>query len=168
MEVTGKTLLNSAQNILKNKNQENSRSRESTSTSSETRIESELNSTLNVQVLRLQAALSLAQKDHSRSQAQLSFLNSNDQTPPNQIMFDEKPLFPEYPFQKNLDDYKKEISNDVVQMAKKLKGLQVEMENVFAFKFETTPDMNLNADSLALAKGLTSLDPDRVAKLTLT
>lgn len=166
MEVTGKTLLNSAQNILKNKKQESAKAKEAGNTAETKVTNTELNSSLNAQVLRLQASLSVAQKSHSHAQAQLSYLNSNEQGSPENMLFDNEPLFPSLPFKKSIDEYKLEIENDVTQMAQKLKSLQVEMENVFAFNFQTTPNMDLNADSLAQAKGFTTLDPNRVAKLT--
>ena len=168
MEVTGKTLLNSAQNIIKNKKQDRALSHKpDAGVAAQTKgPQTDIHTTLNTQVLRLQASLSVAQKNHSQAQAQLSFLDNGDISNAGQMKFDNEPLFPDFSTDKNITEYREEVSQRVQDMARKLKSLQVEMENMFAFNFETTMDMKLNADTLAQAKGLVALDPQRVAKLT--
>ena len=120
---------------------------------------------INTQVLRLQASLNAAQKSYSLEQARLSWLE-NPVGKPEDMQFDNEKLFPDFPFGEDIETYKQETTQRIGDLARTLKGLQVEMENIFALNFEAAPEISIDADTLASVKGITSLDPGRVAKLT--
>ncbi|MCB1173415.1 MAG: hypothetical protein KDK39_07620 [Leptospiraceae bacterium] len=165
MEINNKNLLSSAQAILKNRNQERYNARHSTAGSSAAARPREASTGINSHVLRLQSSLNAAQKDYSLQQSRSAFIQNN-QADPASARFDNEPLFPEFPFGKTIEAYKQEADQRIGELARTLKGLQVEMENIMALNFETAPELQLSAESLAQARGISNLNPERVAHLT--
>lgn len=170
MQVSGKLLLNSAENILKERHQDKNRptgagdsgARAASGTSTDGLSQSPLESRL----LKLQANLSTIQHQYTREQARQTYLKDYpDQVGP-ELKFGEEPLFPEFKTGMDLEGLKKDVSGQMEQLIRSLKGVQVEMENLYALNFNAPPQTNTDAARLLEQGGLKNLDPARVAHLT--
>ncbi|WP_143464724.1 LIC10415 family protein [Leptonema illini] len=165
MEITGKTLLNSAEKILSG-HREKTKTPESESASVKS---DEVRSTAQMRLAGMQAGLNDMQRVYSREQARLNLLKDsgdglNEQTSA-EMTFEGEPLFPEMKGQWNRDELIRTVEQSLNEARARLKSMQVEMENHLAVEFSAAPDARLSGDLAAGIAG-SRLDPERVARLT--
>ena len=175
MQVSGKLLLNSAENILKerHKDQRPAGTGAGDAAASRTKAEGLNQSALESRLLKLQANLSTIQHQYSREQARSTYLNQNpDQIGP-ELKFGDEALFPEIQAganpKPNLEGLQKDVSGALEKLIRSLKSVQVEMENLYALNFDAPLDSAAGPDSAARLMqegGLRNLEPARVAHLT--
>ncbi len=173
MQISGKALLNSAENIIKERRQENQRSagdgvgvgaKAGSTNSAEGLSQSSLESRL----LKLQADLSGVQREYSREQSRSEYLNRNPEQISAALRFGEEPLFPELQDgqKPNLDALSKATADRMEHLMRSLKSVQVEMENLYALNFNGPSADSVDAARLLEQGGVKQLDPARVAHLT--
>jgi len=170
MEITGKILLNSAEKIIGNQKEQSKRAESKNITANV----DQARSTAQSRLVGMQADLSETQKLFSKEQARLQILQSNDDPLTGKtaagMTFDGKPLFPELnqdwpqdPTQR--PELIRTVEESLTQARARLKSLQVEMENHLAVEFSAAAKMS-EPGELSFADAKTSLDPQRVARLT--
>lgn len=164
MEITGKTLLNSAEKILSG-HREKARAPEREPSEAKT---NDVRSTAQVRLAKIQAGLNDMQRLYSREQARMKLLRSDeklDSKSAAELTFEGEPLFPEIKGDWNREELLRTVEQSLNQARARLKSMQVEMENHLALEFSTAPDMGLSGDLSAGIAG-SRLDPERVARLT--
>lgn len=169
MQITGKTLLNQAESILKERKQDESLKSSTSESEVRNRATSSELSAPNViesRILNLQENLAGIQKNLSREQARQAYLSEQPQTITDKILYDGKPLFPEAKDGWKPEEIKPAVENKITSFLTVLKQIQVEMENLFALKFESPDRFQLNAEAVMHPDAMKDLNPDRVAKLT--
>ncbi|MCR9144810.1 MAG: hypothetical protein NXI24_21410 [bacterium] len=169
MQVSGKLLLNSAENILKerHKDQRPAGANAGDAAASRTGATEGLNqSTMESRLLKLQANLSTIQHQYSREQARQTYLKESPQQITPELKFGDEPLFPEFQANMNLEGLQKDVSGSMEKLIRSLKSVQVEMENLYALNFDAPPEARTDAAALIEQGGLRNLDPARVAHLT--
>lgn len=169
MQVSGKLLLNSAENILKERHKENrpTGAGESGTHAAKAGTSDGLNqTTLESRLLKLQANLSTIQHQYTREQARQTYLNQNPEQIGPELKFGDDPLFPEFQPGMNLEGLQKDVSGSLEKLIRSLKSVQVEMENLYALNFDAPPEARTDAARLLEQGGLRNLDPARVAHLT--
>lgn len=164
MDVTGKNLLNSAENIIKNRTQRRTTTATEQNLSTPVRTEQALKSQ-SAPILQLESGLQKLQKDFSYQQARFSFLENEPQSINAELKFGQDPLFPEFPFEINLQEFKANVQGQVTGLSNEIQQLQLQLENHYALNFDSPPPM-LSAESLTETGNLGQLDPERVARLT--
>jgi hypothetical protein len=173
MQVSGKLLLNSAENILKERRQDNRPAAAGASGGRAERSEGAggLNqSGVESRLLKLQASLSTVQHQYSREQSRQMYLEQQPAQIGPELQFGGEALFPEYHPGMDLDELKLSVSGQMEQLVRSLKSLQVEMENLYALNFDAPPRSEAGdpemTRQLVEQGGLKNLDPARVAHLT--
>lgn len=170
MQINGKTLLNSAESILRERHKENraggASSGAESSRSADALAEGLAATPLEARLLRLQASLGAIQREYSREQARYSYLTQNPDEISPDLKFGDEPLFPELRAGFDPARLKDEVQGALDRLTRSLKGAQVEMENVYALNFNQPPDTAVDAARLLENNGLKDLDPARVARLT--
>jgi hypothetical protein len=169
MQVSGKLLLNSAENILKERHKEQRPAGAGTGDGKVARTGATegLNQTaLESRLLKLQANLSTIQHQYSREQARQTYLAETPEQIGPELKFGDEPLFPEFQSNINLEGLQKDVSGSLEKLIRSLKSVQVEMENLYALNFDAPPDARTDAARLMEQGGLRNLDPARVAHLT--
>lgn len=165
MEITGKTLLSSAEKIISGY-REKTKAPESQlpAVASE-----EVRSSAQIRLASMQVRLNDLQRVYSREQARLNLLQDagfdlNEKTA-SELTFEGEPLFPEVKGQWNREELRQTVEQRLNEARARLKSLQVEMENHLAVEFPAAFDSRLPSD---LSQGLAGsrLDPERVARLT--
>ncbi len=171
MQVSGKVLLNSAENILKerHKDQRPAGAQAGNAAGSQPAAEGLTQPTLERRLLKLQANLSTIQHQYSREQARQTYLDESPAQINPELRFGDEPLFPELPASpdaEKLAGLRKDVSGTLEKLIRSLKSVQVEMENLYALNFDAPPKAEADAARLLEQGGLKSLDPARVAHLT--
>lgn len=175
MQVSGKVLLNSAENILKerHKDQRPAGAGETAASAGNKPAAEGLNqTTLESRLLKLQANLSTIQHQYSREQARQTYLDESPAQIAPELRFGDEPLFPEIqagtnPNPESLAGLRKDVSGTLEKLIRSLKSVQVEMENLYALNFDAPPKTDADAARLIEQQGgLKALDPARVAHLT--
>ena len=167
MQVTGKHLLNSAEYILRDRRQEQKNpGGVSGSAGTQARDTVQSSGTLESRLPGLQANLSTIQNDYSREQARYTYLTRYPDQVSAELRFGEAPLFPEFKPDMNTGELPSKVSNNMEKLMSALKGVQVEMENLYALNFNAPPEAAMDAAALVQNGGLKDLDPERVARLT--
>src|SRR5690606_9738387 len=100
--------------------------------------------TLHARLLDLQANLNRIQNDYSREQARQSYLKLPEQIHTG-LLFSDKPLFPELEAGSTLGEVQTLVDGRLSELARSLKSVQVEMENMYALNFDGLPREGLNA-----------------------
>jgi len=168
MQVSGKTLLNSAESILRDRRQ----NPQSDRTGSDEQLEvrgagrGELFSqgVLESRILKLQASLSKLQNEYSREQARQAYLKDGSNLA--ELHYNSEPLFPELETGMDRSAITTKVETSLFRLIRELKSMQVEMENLYALNYSALPDANFSAEDLAKNSGMKPLDPERVARLT--
>jgi len=169
MQISSKLILNSAENILKDRKQEQKSSAvsgRSTSSSSLRQSEGLSQSVVESKLLSLQDSLRDVQKTLSREQARYSYLIGNRNEISDSLEFDGSPLFPELKKGESFDSIQVGVVRQIEASIHSLKSIQVEIENLYALKFEAPPNPETSITSLLKFDLLKGLDPERVARLT--
>lgn len=171
MEITGKTLLNQAESILKDRRQDSRGAggvRGSDGSIGRTSGRSDVSQTsMESRLLNLQSSLNQIQHDYSREQTRHTYLNNYPDRITSELRFGEEPLFPELLKDKaDPSELQRKVSHNMDQLMRALKGVQVEMENLYALNFDAPPTPIKDAATLLSNKGIKELDPSRVARLT--
>lgn len=170
MEVTGKYLLNQAQSILKDrKNDSRSSTPEkgvSDPSASARGTEAAGRSSHQSRLLTLQNSLATMQKEFSKEQARLTYLKSHPGAITEDLRFENERLFPELeagPLPESLQDT---VSHKLEKLVHDLKGVQVEMENLYALNFHKAPASGFEPSDLGKLSQTSNINPNRVARLT--
>ncbi len=169
MQIDGKLLLASAQNILKNRNQNEARSgKNETSTVNSKKISGNLAKAdmANSRMLKLQADLKSLQQDYTREQVREDFLSNKPEQINRNILYANSPLFPEHGADMDMKATKEIVSHNIKRLVQSLKGIQVEIENLYALHFEKIATERVNLSSLESSFHIKEVDPKRVARLT--
>ncbi|MCB1324145.1 MAG: hypothetical protein H7A21_19810 [Spirochaetales bacterium] len=170
MEISSKTILNSAESILRDRRQE---PRTPGGTSGSGRSEAAAQGTgmqqgaLEARVLHLQSNLNRVQAEYSREQARMTYLRDFPDRINADLRFNDEALFPEAspgPIQRG--EVERNVKTAMESLVLSLKSIQVEMENLYALNFEQKPIQPADAARLFENHGLKELDPARVARLT--
>lgn len=168
MQITGKALLNSAENILKDRKGDNT-SRSSHAgvegtTSSRSGDRLELDGMEN-RLLSLHKNLNELQNRYTREQTRQSYLNqySSEITP--ELRFQGEPLFPELNQGKTLKDIQTLVAESLNQLTSQLRKTEVQMENLYALNVDSQTAPRIGAEELN-SQALKTIDPGRVARLT--
>ncbi len=176
MQVDGKTLLHSAENILKNRRQEEGRhsSAFSSAEAGKKKAEASIHTALiQSRMLKLQATLKELQESYTREQIRKDYLQNRTAEIHAELQYNGKPLFPEYAASATKEEISSVVADNIKHLLRTLKGTQIEIENLYALNFKTMM-AELEKGSLVI-KELRSffssyptkgLDPERVAKLT--
>lgn len=169
MQVSGKTLLNSAESILRDRNRD-PKGQTSIGASEASKLEnteSMSTSGMEARILKLQEALKSVQNDYSREQTRYSFLSEKPSSIQNELEYNGQPLFPELHEGKSITDLQGQVGSRMNELVISLKSIQVEMENLYALHFTSEPNVNgVNVESLLKSNPMKDISPDRVAKLT--
>lgn len=172
MQITGKILLNSAENILKDRQQEH-RAPHSTGKGEKQAASSPANIAAShlpeSRLIKLQNDLKSLQSEYSREQVRYDYLQNRPGEISEQLSYENRPLFPEYP--KGLDQeaqeaLKQNTAYNLKRLVDSLRSIQVEMENLYALSFESPQGAVANLSSLVTGNSIKDLDPERVAHLT--
>ena len=172
MQVNGKILLDSAENILKNRHQEakpegNSRDQgEDRASVQKSKPNSPQTSLNGARILKLEAELKSAQERYTREQVRESFLLNKPQAISEKLEYEGSPLFPEYKAGLDTKNLAKNVSYKLKQLLHSMKSIQVEMENLYALNFKALSPEEANIRQMDLSFALKGLDPKRVLQLT--
>lgn len=172
MEISGKNLLNQAENILRDRKQENRSGRPDKSVSAEKSRETPASGVhlsqgvMESRVLGLQESLKNLQNQYSREQKRFAYLTQNQDQINSDLKFEKDPLFPELRDGRGIDGLESTVKQKMNEILRGLKANQVEMENLFALNFQEREPTGLDSGAIAGLKGSTQLNPDRVARLT--
>ncbi len=171
MQVSGKSLLNSAESILRDRKQDRgpgpATGPELRASGRELGLESLQQGVLESRLLSLQANLSAIQRDYSREQSRHSYLTQNPSEINAELRFGEEALFPEFRAGMDLGQMRGQVGEAMERLVRALKSVQVEMENLHALSFEAPVTVQAGeAQQLVDRGGLKELDPERVARLT--
>ena len=169
MQISASILLNSAESILRDRQREAQAGEMQEGQGNLTRAAKNRNlishSVLESRLLKLQASLSSIQKDYSREQARLHYVTERPQDIDASLVYDNQPLFPEWKG-KATPEMQFGIKNGMDGLLRKLRRIQVEMENLYALNFNSLPKFTITSESLSQNPVLNELDPKRVAQLT--
>ncbi len=169
MQISGKILLNSAENILKDREQ--GERRPYTVAKEEKReggSSSEVTTTgvLEARLLKLQSDLKGLQSNYSREQVRYDYLQNRPSEINEYLTYEKQPLFPEYGQGMERETLKNEVAENMKRLIESLKSIQVELENLYALNFESPQGTAANLSSLVNGNSIKELDPERVAQLT--
>ena len=179
MQVNGKTLLDSAENILKSRRQEN-KSQKSEETKSQraqdayaaqkTGSDSAQTKLNSARMLKLEAELKSMQESYTREQVRENFLLHKPHEISKKLEYQGGPLFPEYKPGMDTQSLAKDVGYKLKQLLHSLKGIQVEIENLYALNFDKlsshSRSQEANIKQMDAALAVKDLDPKRVAQLT--
>ena len=172
MQISGKSLLNSAEGILKDRQNDTGGATttpaDSKATQDNARTHRLSQGALEARLLNLQATLNKTQHDYSREQARHTYLTKHQDQVHKDLTFDDEPLFPELDSDNpmDMDLLKTKVFDNLNGLTRSLKSVQIEMENLFALNFQSPPSAGLDAAALLSSGAIKNLDPARVAKLT--
>jgi len=169
MQVSGKMLLNSAEGILRERSRNGGQAQAGISAGEEVKksgAENVSQDGLQARLLKLQAELGRVQKEYSREQARQAYLQGDAGGIKKDLYFEDAPLFPEVGRNFDPAQLREKVEERMQSLSRNLKGIQVEMENLYALNYSSyRPNQIPDADSIG-ASSMKALDPDRVARLT--
>ncbi len=171
MQISGKMLLNSAENILRDRKGEAAHRPPPSGAENRKPDQGSLGGinqgVLQSRLLKLQASLRDIQHDYSREQARQAYVNQTPDKISPSLHFDGEPLFPELETDAMaLTELRERITDRMRHLNRNLKGVQVEMENLYALNVSNPPGKIPGAVETLEAGALRDLDPGRVARLT--
>ncbi len=169
MHISGKMLLNSAESILRDRRQDNGTDRGSETTiaqNAQNKSEALTQGVLESRILKLQSTLGTLQNSYTREQTRLTYLSEQPEKIDSSLQFDGTPLFPETGADLDTGKLKVRVDEQMVNLVRQLKAMQVEMENLYALNYKTQPIAGLDTRLIMNMNSMKSLDPGRVARLT--
>lgn len=169
MQISSKHLLNSAEGILKDRrNVQKQTSGESGSSekAAAARPTGMTQGMIESRLLSLQDSLRDAQVRYSREQARYSYITQNPGEIDEKLTFQNEVLFPELAQGAKPQELEPKVAGAMEQLARSLKSIQVEMENLYALNFSALPRSDVDVGALFENKGMRDLDPGRVSRLT--
>ena len=174
IEINGKILLNSAEKILKNRHEHEGRSKANTY-NNKSPHQVKLSSTTSTndisesRLLKLQANLNELQGFYSREQMRSDYLQNKSKQITAELQYNGKALFPEYNPEMDFKALSSGIARSIRELLHSLKGIQVEIENLYALNYAQMSASNLPTkeikDALSSLSAKT-ITPERVAHLT--
>ena len=167
MQISSKHLLNSAEGILKErKNVAQESAPQQGAEKAASRAGGMTQGMLESRLLGLQDNLRDAQVQYSREQARFKYITENPDQIDSSLTFQNEALFPELEQGQRPADLQQQVAGAMEQLARSLKSMQVEMENLYALNFSALPRTDLSAESLSEQGVMRDLDPGRVSQLT--
>lgn len=170
MEITGKYLLNQAENILKDRKHESRTSRSTGSSDQRTNPVAGTDrfdqGVLESRMLQLQSSIRDIQNAYSREQTRNTYLTDYPDEITQDLTFNNEPLFPELKQKMPLESLRDSVKERLSQLSRDLKGVQVEMENVLALNYNVASVDKVESKNIDGNVSFNPLDPDRVAHLT--
>ncbi len=168
MQISSKMLLHSAEGILKERHNlvRNQPEQAEGDGVSVARPAGMTQGMLESRLLGLQDNLREAQGQYSREQARFMYITRSPEQIDGNLTFQNEALFPEIARGEKPAGLEPKVAGAMEQLARSLKSIQVEMENLYALNFSAVPRSDLDLGSLIEQNGMRELDPTRVSRLT--
>lgn len=170
MNISTKSILSSAEGIIRDRHDDARRPAASPLANEPAKAVTSGNSlgtdSLHARLLDLQANLNRTQREFSREQTRKHYLTDGSRQLDSTLRFEGELLFPELQKGNPLPEQLLSRTDErMSELSRKLKGLQVEMENVMALNFQAPASRGITAEDLHTGT-MKELDPARVARLT--